>query len=289
MESKDALAAFAALSQSTRLDAFRLLIRHEPEGLSAGEIATRVGVPQNTLSTHLAILTRAGLTTAERRSRSIIYRANVPTVRALAGFLADDCCAGHPELCGMKPLAQTTANQEFLMTDRVYTVLFLCTGNTARSIIAESILAKEGAGRFIALSAGSHPKGEVNPFALKVLASYGYPTKGFRSKSWDEFAGPDAVPLNFVFTVCDNAAGEACPVWPGQPVSAHWGIEDPAAVEGSDIQKEAAFVTAFRYLKNRIAAFTALPIRSLDRIALETRLRDIGRLDGATSRAGGQS
>ena len=118
------------------------------------------------------------------------------------------------------------------MTDRVYNVLFLCTGNTARSILAESILRKDGAGRFNAFSAGSHPKGVVNPFAIKTLAEYGYPTEGFRSKNWEEFATPDAPKMDFVFTVCDNAAGEACPVWPGQPMTAHWGIEDPAAVEG---------------------------------------------------------
>lgn len=137
------------------------------------------------------------------------------------------------------------------MTDRVYNVLFLCTGNSARSILAESILAKDGAGRFRAFSAGSQPKGAVDPFALKVLRSFGYPAEGFRSKSWEEFAKPGAPVMDFVFTVCDNAAGESCPLWPGQPVTAHWGIEDPAAVAGADIQREAAFVAAFRYLKNR--------------------------------------
>ncbi len=135
------------------------------------------------------------------------------------------------------------------MAERMFNVLFLCTGNSARSIIAESILKKDGAGRFCAFSAGSHPKGAVNPFALKVLESYRYPTDGFRSKSWDEFAVPGAPVMDFVFTVCDTAAAETCPVWPGQPMTAHWGIEDPAAVEGTDIQKEAAFVLATRYLK----------------------------------------
>lgn len=168
-------------------------------------------------------------------------------------------------------------------TGHVYNVLFLCTGNSARSILAESILAKEGAGRFRAFSAGSAPKGEVNPFALKTLAAYGYPAQGFRSKSWLEFAAPGAPVMDFVFTVCDNAAGEACPIWPGQPMTAHWGIEDPAAVEGSDITKEAAFNAAFRYLKNRISVFTALPIARLDRLALDAKLRAIGHLAGATS------
>ena len=169
------------------------------------------------------------------------------------------------------------------MADHIYNVLFLCTGNTARSILAEGILSMDGAGRFRAFSAGSHPKGVVNPFALKTLAAAGYPAVGFRSKSWDEFAAPGAPVMDFVFTVCDNAAGEACPLWPGQPMTAHWGIEDPAAVEGTDIEKEAAFVTAFRYLKNRISIFTALPIGKLDRIALGAKLREIGHTEGATS------
>jgi arsenate reductase len=168
------------------------------------------------------------------------------------------------------------------MTDRIFNVLFLCTGNTARSILAEKILARDGAGKFRAFSAGSQPKGVVNPLALKVLESFGYPTDGARSKSWDEFAQPDSPRMDFVFTVCDNAAGEVCPFWPGQPMTAHWGIEDPAAVEGADLEKERAFVTAFRYLKNRISAFSALPIKSLDRLTLQKDLSAIGRLEGAT-------
>lgn len=172
------------------------------------------------------------------------------------------------------------------MTDRIYNVLFLCTGNTARSILAESLLAKEGAGRFRSYSAGSQPKGVVNPFALKVLEKAGYPIEGFRSKSWEEFAVPGAPVMDFVFTVCDNAAGEACPVWPGQPITAHWGIEDPAAVEGTDLQKEAAFVTAMKFMKNRISAFVALPVDRIDRMALGEHLRDIGTLEGASPLGG---
>jgi arsenate reductase len=167
-----------------------------------------------------------------------------------------------------------------------YNVLFLCTGNTARSVLAESILTKEGGGRFRAFSAGSQPKGQVNPFAIKVLESYGYPTDGLRSKSWAEFAEPGAPQMDFIFTVCDNAAGESCPIWPGKPMSAHWGIEDPAAVEGTDIEKERAFVTAFKFMKNRITAFTSLPIESIDALSLGTRLREIGRLDGSTAVSG---
>jgi arsenate reductase len=169
------------------------------------------------------------------------------------------------------------------MSERIYNVLFLCTGNTARSILAESILRKDGRRHFRAFSAGSQPKGTVNAFAIKVLNRLDYPTDDLRSKSWEEFAGSDSPVMDFVFTVCDNAAGESCPVWPGQPMTAHWGIEDPAAVEGTDIEKEAAFVAAFRYLKNRIAAFTSLPLESIDQLSLGARLRDIGRSDGSTS------
>ncbi len=171
------------------------------------------------------------------------------------------------------------------MTDRIFNVLFLCTGNTARSVLAESILRKDGAGKFNAFSAGSQPKGTVNPYALKVLEGYNYPTEGFRSKSWDEFARPGAPQIDFVITVCDNAAGETCPLWPGRPVTAHWGIEDPAAVEGTYIQKEAAFVTAFKYMRNRISAFVNLPMAALDKLTLDARMRDIGRLEGASSKS----
>lgn len=168
------------------------------------------------------------------------------------------------------------------MAEQIFNVLFLCTGNSARSILAESILRKEARGRFRAYSAGSHPRGAVNPFALKVLASLEYPTEGLRSKSWDEFAAPGAPVMDFVFTVCDTAAAETCPVWPGQPMTAHWGIEDPAAVDGTDIQKEAAFVLAARYLRNRITIFASLPLKSLDKLSLNAKLREIGALDGAT-------
>ena len=175
------------------------------------------------------------------------------------------------------------------MSDKTYNVLFLCTGNTARSVLAEGILRKDGAGRFNAFSAGSQPKGVVNPFALKVLGAYGYPVEGYRSKSWDEFAAPGAPVMDFVFTVCDSAAGEACPFWPGQPMTAHWGVADPAAVEGTDMEREAAFVTAFRQMRNRISAFAALPVKSLDRLTLKARLDAIGQLEGATQPEAGKA
>jgi arsenate reductase len=170
------------------------------------------------------------------------------------------------------------------VTDRPYNVLFLCTGNTARSILAEAVLRAEGAGRFNVYSAGSQPKGVVNPFALKVLEAADYPTDGLRSKSWDEFAGGDAPVMDFIITVCDNAAGEACPFWPGKPATAHWGIEDPAAVEGTDLDKERAFVAALRYLRNRVTLFTSLPLASLDEMAVTNRLRAIGLIEGTTGK-----
>jgi protein-tyrosine-phosphatase len=163
------------------------------------------------------------------------------------------------------------------MADRPYNVLFLCTGNSARSILAESILNRLGQGRFHAFSAGSFPKGRVHPYALELLARQDYATEQLRSKSWDEFAGPGAQPLDFVFTVCDNAAGEVCPVWPGQPMTAHWGMPDPAAAEGTETERRLAFADAFRMLTNRIGIFVNLPLKSLDKLSLQNRLGEIGR------------
>lgn len=171
------------------------------------------------------------------------------------------------------------------MSTPIFNVLFLCTGNSARSILAESILTKMGAGRFRAFSAGSQPKGEVNPLAIQTLERLGCPTAGLRSKSWDEFERPDAPKMDFVFTVCDRAGGEVCPIWPGHPIRAHWGIEDPSEAEGTAIEKMAAFATAFRYLKNRISLFTALPTAKLQNSLVAATLRDIGRSEGASSEA----
>jgi len=162
------------------------------------------------------------------------------------------------------------------MADRPFNVLFLCTGNSARSIIAEAILGRDGEGRFTAFSAGSLPKGRVHPFAIDLLRRANFKTEALRSKSWDEFAAAGAPHLDFVFTVCDNAAAEACPIWPGQPMTAHWGIADPAAVGGSEAERRLAFADAFRMLANRISVFVALPIASLDRLALKKKLDAIG-------------
>jgi len=162
-------------------------------------------------------------------------------------------------------------------SDRVYNVLFLCTGNSARSIIAETILNRYDAGRFRAFSAGSHPKGRVHPYTLDLLRKLNFDVSGFRSKNWNEFTGADKPPLDFVFTVCDNAAGEACPFWPGQPMTAHWGVPDPAAATGSEAEIRLAFADAFRILSNRISVFVNLPLRSLDQMTLQRQLNEIGR------------
>jgi arsenate reductase len=167
------------------------------------------------------------------------------------------------------------------MTDRIYNVLFLCTGNSARSIMAEAILNQDGRGHFKAFSAGSQPKGQPHPMALEVLESLGFTTDGLRSKSWKEFAEPSSPELDLIITVCDNAAGESCPVWPGKPITAHWGIEDPAAVEGPG-QRD-AFVTALRYLRTRISLLLALPLESIEEMTLREKLKSIGRSEGATS------
>lgn len=167
---------------------------------------------------------------------------------------------------------------------RPFNVLFLCTGNSARSILAEAILSRLGVGKFSAYSAGSQPKGEVHPQALRLLERFKYQTDGFRSKSWSEFAAPGAPELDFVFTVCDNAAGEVCPVWPGQPMTAHWGLPDPAAVVGADVEVAKAFIDTYRRLNNRLELFVNLPFEGLDRLSLQNRLREIGRTTDAPAR-----
>ena len=169
------------------------------------------------------------------------------------------------------------------MSDKIYNVLLLCTGNSARSILGEVLMNKLGEDRFAAYSAGSQPKGNVHPMAIEVLDGFGFPTNGLRSKSWDEFTRPGAPEFDFIFTVCDNAAGESCPVFPGKAITAHWGVEDPAAVEGEDQRK--AFLEALTYLKRRIELFLMLPIKSIDEMAMRGRLAEIGREQGASIRA----
>ncbi len=278
MNAPDAVRALGALAQEHRLAAFRLLVQAGAGGLPAGAIAERLGIAASSLSFHLAALTHAGLVAPHRQGRQVIYAVNYPAMNALMGYLTENCCGGVPCAAPLPPCPSVEEDRS--MTRRIYNVLFLCTGNSARSIIGEVLMRHYGAGRFRAWSAGSHPKGEPHPMAIATLAGLGYDTAGLRSKSWNEFTGPDAPQFDFIFTVCDNAAGEACPVWLGHPMTAHWGIADPAAVEGEG-QRE-AFVEAVRLLRRRIELLVELPLSSLDDLATRRKLAEIGQIEGAT-------
>ena len=288
MDTHAAIAALAALAQDHRLQIFRLLMRQAPYGLPAGQIADCLGIAASTLSSHLSQLERAGLLRSWRAQRRIFYVAHTEGIRNLLAFLTEECCEGHPELCGYIPQGDKTLGWEALAADapgrgaslsndKVFNVLFLCTGNSARSIMAECILNRLGRGKFHAYSAGSQPRGTVHPYALELLQHYQYDISPLRSKSWGEFSGPDAPPLDFVFTLCDEAAHESCPIWPGQPITAHWGLPDPAAVEGTESVKRFAFVDTLRMLTQRIDIFVNLPVAKLDHLSLQHRVDAIGK------------
>ncbi|MDG4550806.1 MAG: metalloregulator ArsR/SmtB family transcription factor [Candidatus Contendobacter sp.] len=283
MDKSNAIAILGALAQDTRLEIFRHLAQAGPQ--PAGQVGEQFGLPLATLSFHLKTLQQAGLLDCRREGRQLIYQARCDAIVELMAYLTEHCC-NLPVLAANTPIpVETLIRKPAAMNqDAVYNVLFLCTGNSARSILAEATMNHLGQGRFRAFSAGSFPTGKVNPYTLKLLELQGIPTEGLRSKSWDEFAAPDAPPLDFVFTVCDNAAGEVCPIWPGQPMTAHWGVEDPAAAEGDDAQKMLAFRKALRELENRIRIFMNLPIRALDKIKLKSKLDEIGRttLEGSS-------
>jgi ArsR family transcriptional regulator, arsenate/arsenite/antimonite-responsive transcriptional repressor / arsenate reductase (thioredoxin) len=265
---------FAALSHPARLDVLQLLIRRHPDRVPAGEIATVLGLKPNTLSAYLSELVMAGLITRTRFGTSLRYGADLPGIRDMTETLLRNCCRGRPDLC--PPGADPDLTGDHSMSDRTYSVLFICTGNSARSIFAESILRKMAGDRFEVFSAGTRPQSELNPMAVEMLRSKGHDISGLRAKNVSEFQGADAAKLDFVFTVCDRAANEECPPWPGQPMSAHWSTPDPVKAEGTDAERMLAFQHAYGSLHNRIAAFTALPLTTLDRISLQHALDDIG-------------
>lgn len=286
MEQHAAVAALAALANDTRLSVFRLLVRHGPDGMAAGDVARDLGIGATALSFHLKELSRARLVRSWRDGRFVRYSVEIEGVRSLLAFLTEDCCGGRPELCSsvLAAAGRTCAAASWetgMSNDDPYNVLFLCTHNSARSVVAECLMNSLGQGAFNAYSAGSTPRGQVNPFALKILQNFGHKTTGLRSKSWDEFTGPGAPEIDFVFTLCDDAAAETCPVWPGNPITEHWGMPDPSRAEGSDSNKLAAFANAYSLLHHHIDKFVRLAKQDLDaksmRRKVETFSEDVRR------------
>ncbi|GAB5446038.1 arsenate reductase/protein-tyrosine-phosphatase family protein [Gymnodinialimonas sp.] len=271
----------STLGHPQRLALFRLLMRRYPDRVPATELAHALALKPNTLSTYVSALMQAGLVTQERVGTSLRYAIHMDAVRETFDYLLRDCCRGRPEICS--PLTSFGFEGDSPMTDRKYNVLFICTGNSARSIFAESILRKEAGDRFVAYSAGTKPRSELNPFALEVLEQKGHDITVLEAKNVSAFQGQDAPDFDFVFTVCNQAANEECPAWTGQPVSAHWGMPDPVKVEGSNAEKNLAFHQSYGALLNRIKAFTALPIASLDRIALQKAVDDIAQTNEGAS------
>jgi protein-tyrosine-phosphatase/DNA-binding transcriptional ArsR family regulator len=271
MESNRAAHAFATLGHPARLAVFRLLMRFAPQGVRPTEIAAALGIKANTLSHHLADLTACGLVGVERQGRSLFYAADLDVTEALVGYLALDVGRARPDL-----LAPLLTRTETAMRDTDFDVLFICSGNSARSIFAEALLRDLGRGKFQAFSAGVRPNSELNPFALEVLARNGHDVAGLRAKHVGEFQQPGAIVMDFVFTVCDTAAGEDCPPWPGQPITGHWGMPDPAKAVGTDAERALVFAQTYAALRRRIQAFVALPFDTLSRIALQAQVDRIG-------------
>ena len=259
------------LGHPQRLAVFRLLMRRYPDRVPAGELAAALGVKASTMSAYLSALTREHLVDQERSGTSLLYSINMTAVQRLFGYLFSDCCRGRPDVC--LPLSTGAPP----MTDRKYNVLFICVGNSARSIFAESILRKTAGDRVNAFSAGTRPGTQLNPFAVQVLKDKSHDISVLRSKDVTELSGSNAPHFDFVFTVCDQAANEECPAWEGQPVTGHWGMPDPVKAEGTDAQKALAFQHAYGALKRRIDLFTALHPESLSRAAIQQAVDDIGR------------
>lgn len=282
LEAPDAADLLAALAQPTRLEIVRLLMRYRPHGLAAGDIGRLLAVQHNTLSSHLAALEQAGLLASRREGRHIIFAAVPTRAEALLGFLAEALRSSGSASTATTAALAYPARREFQASDRPLSILVVCSGNSARSIMAEAVLNREGLGRIRAFSAGSRPHETPHPLALGLLAELGYETDGFRSKSWDEFLGPDAPTFDLIVTVCDAAADEPCPAFPGAPLRVHWGLDDPALVEGPLEARRAAFRKSYRDLAARVSAFVNLPFEQMTLAELEPMLTAIGRMDGAT-------
>ncbi|HWT09775.1 MAG TPA: metalloregulator ArsR/SmtB family transcription factor [Roseomonas sp.] len=286
MESAAAAFAFAALGQETRLDLLRALLAAGPSGLAAGDIAQRLGVPPSTLSFHLRALDQAGLIAATRQGRSLIYAAQVERLRALMCFLADACCDGDPPRCGDLHRLFDTPRETARMTPAPFTVLFLCTRNSARSIMAEAILHDMGKGRFRAFSAGSEPRQDGPlPEVLAQLKALGHDVSGLRSKSWDAFTGADAPRMDFVIALCDTVNLQACPDFEGTHVTAAWPLPDPAKFSGTATEQATLLNELYAALHRRLGIFTSLPFGTLDRMALKARLDALAQPLAAGARA----
>lgn len=268
------LARLSTLGHPQRLALFRLLVRRYPDRVPATELAQALGLKANTLSTYVNALMQAGLVSQERVGTSLRYKIDMDAARETINYLLHDCCRGRPEICAS--LLPPISSGDSPMTNRKYNVLFICTGNSARSIFAESILRELAPDRFVAYSAGTTPRSELNPFAVEVLQQKGHDVSALRSKHISEFKDAEAPEFDFVFTVCNQAANEECTSWSGQPISAHWGLPDPVKTEGTDAEKSLAFHQTYAALRNRMTGFTALPITSLDRISLQKAVDDIG-------------
>lgn len=274
MESRDAAAALSALAQETRLDLLRLLMAAGPNGLAAGDIAVRLGIPASTLSFHLSALERAGLTHPTRRGRQVIHAARYVGLRALVMFLTETCQPDRPELLG--DIARLLPQAEDPGMTPAFNVLFLCTHNAARSIMAEAILRRIGGDRFTAYSAGSEPNDAPMPAVLTKLQALGHDTTDLRSKSWREFTGPNAPRMDFVITLCDTLNGQECPDFGEVAVTAAWPLPDPARFHGSDAEVTIMLNELYASLRRRLEIFVALPFASLDRMAMKQRLHRIG-------------
>jgi protein-tyrosine-phosphatase/DNA-binding transcriptional ArsR family regulator len=276
MEINRAVQAFATLGHPGRLAVFRLLMRFAPQGVRPTEMAQALALRQNTLSHHLADLTASGLVRVTRQGRSLYYAADLDATEGLIGYLALDVGRARPDL--LAPLRSATKDDGMTTPprDTDFDVLFLCSGNSARSIFAEALLRDLGRGKFQAFSAGTRPGTDLNPFALEILRRNGHDTAGLRSKHISEFQQPGAIVMDFVFTVCDTAAAEECPPWPGQPITGHWGLPDPVKAIGTDAEKALVFAQTYAALRRRIMAFVALPFESLSRLSLQSRVDAIG-------------